>query len=70
MTADSRHGIPEVPADLTLDALQGLIRCPSVNPSLAPEEGHGETRVASWARDWLNERGVESWLEETERHHA
>ncbi len=42
----------------------GLIRVPSVNPTLAPEEGHDETAVATFARDWLLAHGVEAWLEE------
>lgn len=47
-----------------LGALEALVRTPSVNPSLAPEEGQGERAVAVVARDWLTERGVRSWLEE------
>jgi acetylornithine deacetylase len=47
-----------------LDALQLLIRTPSVNPCLAPEEGCGEAAVASAARDWLTAHGVQSWTDE------
>jgi len=47
-----------------IDALQLLIRTPSVNPSLAPEEGCNEAAVASAARDWLAVRGVRSWTDE------
>lgn len=48
-----------------LGALEALVRTPSVNPSLAPEEGQGERAVGVVARDWLAARGVRSWLEET-----
>lgn len=41
-----------------------LIRIPSVNPSIAPDEAHGERAVASFACEWLAARGIKSWLEE------
>ncbi len=41
-----------------------LIRIPSVNPAIAPEEAHGEQAVASFACQWLVAHGVEAWLEE------
>jgi acetylornithine deacetylase len=44
--------------------LADLIRVPSVNPAIAPDEAHGEAAVAACARDWLSARGVEAWLEE------
>lgn len=47
-----------------LDVLQKLIRTPSVNPSIAPEEAHGEAAIAALARDWLAAHGMHSWLEE------
>ncbi len=47
-----------------LEILEELIRTPSVNPSLAPEEAHGEQAIAAVAQKWLAENGVESWLEE------
>jgi acetylornithine deacetylase len=48
----------------TLDALQLLIRTPSVNPSLAPEEGCPEAAIAGAARDWLAAHGVRAWTDE------
>lgn len=48
-----------------LDALQLLIRTPSVNPSLDPEQGCGEAAVAAGVCAWLQARGVRSWTEET-----
>ncbi len=46
-------------------ALAGdLIRIPSVNPSIAPDEAHGEAAVASFACKWLAARGINAWLEE------
>jgi len=47
-----------------LETLQELIRTPSVNPSLAPGEAHGEEAIAKVARNWLTAKGVRSWLEE------
>jgi acetylornithine deacetylase len=47
-----------------LQLLQELIRIPSVNPTLAPEESEGEAALAALAREWLAERGVDAWLEE------
>jgi acetylornithine deacetylase len=43
---------------------QALIRCPSVNPSIAPDEAQGEDAVATLACEWLNEHGVEAWKED------
>ena len=43
---------------------QELVRIPSVNPTLAPQEGQGETAVATFARDWMTAHGLRSWLEE------
>lgn len=47
-----------------LDVVQGLVRVPSVNPQIAPEEAHGEAAIAKFACDWLNEHGVRAWQEE------
>jgi len=47
-----------------LEILQELIRTPSVNPSLSPEEAHGEEAIAKVAQNWLMANGVKSWLEE------
>jgi acetylornithine deacetylase len=47
-----------------LDLLQQLIRIPSVNPTLAPGEAHGEAAIAAFARDWLATQGMRSWVEE------
>jgi acetylornithine deacetylase len=49
-----------------LDLLRELVRIPSVNPSLAPDEGHGEQAIATFAAEWLNARGVHAWIEEAE----
>ena len=46
-------------------ALAGeLIRIPSVNPAIAPDEAHGERAVAAFACEWLAARGIKAWLEE------
>ena len=47
-----------------LELLQQLIRIPSVNQTLAPEERHGEAAIAAFASQWLAARGLRSWLEE------
>jgi acetylornithine deacetylase len=47
-----------------LEILQELIRTPSVNPSIAPDEGRGEEAIANVARQWLEAKGVKSWLEQ------
>ena len=47
-----------------LEILQELIRTPSVNPSLASGEAHGEEAIAKVAHNWLTVNGVRSWLEE------
>ncbi len=50
--------------DSVLDLLGRLVAIPSVNPTLAPEEGTGEAEIAAFACRWLTERGVRAWLEE------
>jgi acetylornithine deacetylase len=47
-----------------LEILQELIRTPSVNPTISPDEAHGEEAIAKVARDWLIANGVKTWLEE------
>ena len=49
--------------DSALEVLQMLISTPSVNPSLAPDEGHGEAAIALRAQNWLASQGLRSWLE-------
>jgi acetylornithine deacetylase len=50
--------------DAIVEVLTALVAAPSVNPSIAPGEGAGETKVAGIARDWLAAHGVRAWLEE------
>lgn len=50
--------------EAVIEVLSELVRIPSVNPSLVPDEGTGETRIAEFARDWLVARGVDAWIEE------
>ena len=47
-----------------VELAQELIRIPSVNPTLVPDEGTGETAVAQFACQWLSARGVAAWLDE------
>lgn len=47
-----------------LAVLQELIRTPSVNPTLVPDEGDGEGAIAKLAKEWLTASGIKSWLEE------
>ena len=46
-----------------LQLLQRLISTPSVNPTLAPGEGHGEALIATRGKEWLVSHGVNSWLD-------
>jgi len=46
------------------DLLRALIRIPSVNPTLVPEEGQGEARIAAFAHEWLVGQGLRAWIEE------
>ncbi len=41
-----------------------LVRIPSVNPSVAPEEGGDERAIARFACEWLTARGVKAWTED------
>ena len=50
--------------EAVLDLLQGLIRVPSVNPTLVPEAGHGEAAIAAFASDHLKAHGLRAWTEE------
>ena len=51
--------------EAVLDVLQMLVRTPSVNPTLAPDEPNaGEAAIGGAIRDWCSERGIECWLEE------
>lgn len=50
--------------DHVVGVLSELVRIPSVNPSLVPDEGTGESRIAAFARDWLVAQGVDAWVEE------
>ena len=46
------------------ELLASLVRIPSVNPTIAPEEAHGEAAIAAFACRWLEERGVKARIEE------
>lgn len=50
--------------ELVTDAVRTLVRVPSINPSIDPENGRGEAEVAAAARRWLEAHGVRAWLEE------
>jgi len=54
----------QVSADDVVDAIQTLVRVPSANPTIAPDEGGGEAAVAQAACDWLTARGVKAWLDD------
>ena len=51
-------------SDAIVALASDLIRIPSVNPSIAPDEAHGERAVASFACEWLAAHGIRAWLEE------
>src|SRR5688572_3627284 len=44
--------------------LQELVEIPSVNPSIAPDEGTGERAIAGFAVEWLTRHGVTAWTDE------
>jgi acetylornithine deacetylase len=46
------------------DLARDLVRIPSVNPTLAPDEPHGEAAIAEFAREWLSAHGIRAWLDE------
>ncbi|MEH7344628.1 M20/M25/M40 family metallo-hydrolase [Bacillus sp. JJ1532] len=46
-----------------LELLRDLIRIPSVNPTLAPEEGYNEVQIAEFAVNWLKKHKVDARLE-------
>ncbi|PIC63371.1 hypothetical protein CSV79_12080 [Sporosarcina sp. P13] len=46
-----------------LNLLQDLIRIPSVNPVLAPTEGHNEVKIAEFAVEWLQRHHVHAEIE-------
>ncbi len=50
--------------DAVVELAAALVRIPSVNPAIAPDEAHGESAVAVFACEWLAARGVKAWLEE------
>ena len=45
---------------------QALVRIPSVNPAIAPDEAHGERAVSEFACAWLNDHGVRAWVDEVQ----
>lgn len=47
-----------------VDLLSDLIRIPSVNPAIAPDEAHGEKAIADFACSWLTRHGVTARQEE------
>jgi acetylornithine deacetylase len=57
------RGDPLSPAAIR-ELLEQLVRIPSVNPAIAPDEAHGEAAIARFACEWLNARGVRAWTED------
>lgn len=55
------HALPS--PDLVIDAVQTLVRVPSINPSIAPG-GTGEADVAAAAKRWLEAHGVSARVEQ------
>lgn len=55
--------IDPLEAAVVRETTQELVRIPSINPTLAPE-GEGELAIATFARTWMLEHGMRSWLEE------
>lgn len=59
----SRDTDPLDPAALAA-LVADLVRVPSVNPAIAPEEGGDERAIAAFACEWLEARGVRAWTED------
>ncbi|NOT34649.1 MAG: M20/M25/M40 family metallo-hydrolase [Candidatus Eisenbacteria bacterium] len=49
---------------VAVELLASLIRVPSVNPSIAPDEAGDERAIAAFACEWLASHGVRAWQEE------
>jgi acetylornithine deacetylase/succinyl-diaminopimelate desuccinylase-like protein len=62
-SSQDRRSDPLAPEAVTA-LLADLVRIPSVNPSLAPDEAHGEGAIADFACAWLADHGVRAWPEE------
>lgn len=60
------HRSDPLSRESVLEALQLLVRTPSVNPTLAPGEGTGELEIAKAACAWFADRKIEAWVEEIE----
>jgi acetylornithine deacetylase len=52
--------------EAVINALQLLVKTPSVNPTLAPAEGHDERAIAHVCKEWLEHRGIRAWIDEVE----
>lgn len=55
---------PPLSRESIVELAQALVRIPSVNPTLVPDEAHGEAAVAGFACEWLSARGVRAWLDD------
>jgi acetylornithine deacetylase len=49
-----------------IDVLQMLVRTPSVNPTLAPDEGHNEDLLARTCQEWFGRNGIRAWVDQVE----
>lgn len=68
----TRHAKSTGPVDAThplspesvVGLLADLVRIPSVNPAIAPDEAHTERAIADFACGWLERHGIQAWQEE------
>ena len=58
MPSDSPLSLDSI-TQLTAD----LVRIPSVNPSVAPDERGDESAIARFCCEWLTARGIRAWTE-------
>src|SRR5687768_12728687 len=49
-----------------VDVLQLLVRTPSVNPTLAPDERQNEEAIARVCEQWFEQHEVRAWVDEVE----
>ncbi len=53
-----------IDAEAVFEVLRSLISVPSVNPSIASDEPHGERQIARTACDWFLREGIRAWTED------
>jgi acetylornithine deacetylase/succinyl-diaminopimelate desuccinylase-like protein len=63
-TIPSRPVPDPLAAEAVVELLSDLVRIPSTNPAIAPDEAHGEGAIADFACGWLLANGIRAWKED------